>query len=587
MSLRRSSLVTMLFVAVGLLFAFVVHRRALVGWFGGEPEVSRAGDQVSATAGPFMLRAALDPDPPRQSNQALRLAVHDATGRAVDDAIVDVVYDMPAMGTMAEMKGGARVSNQRDGRYRATFDLPMPGSWTLRVIVRASSGRAAQDFAMTVGSPGLSAEGAAAVPSEDAGSSDEGVVTIEEARRQLIGVRTASVTEGPMRHHFRAVGQVAYDESSLSDVTLKVRGWITKLYVNETGQRVSHGQTLFTLYSPELFNAEQDFLLALRSTSTLEAAGNAGRVGPLGTAARERLRLLGLDDEQIDAIARQGTPLQSLAFKSPTTGFIIEKNVVEGTAIDPGARLYRIASLSKVWVEAEIYESDFANVQVGQNATVTLDYLPGQSYEAKIAYVYPYLDATTRTGRIRIELANTGLDLRPGMFANVALASDLGVRVQVPASAVVYTGPRRIVFVDLGQGRFMPREIQVGSESEATYEVLSGLRAGEIVATSGIFLIAAEARIRTASPYWSPPSLPSDTDATGPEPSAWTTVPGAQPPVRTSSMRAVPPARSSAPPAGSSPDSVIYTCPMHPDVQSPQPGNCPTCGMKLVPKGSP
>ncbi len=327
----------------------------------------------------------------------------------------------------------------------------------------------------------------------------EGVIVIDPQRRQLIGVRTAPVTLGPMKSAFRAIGHVSYDESALADVSLKVRGWITKLYVNETGQRVARGQTLFDLYSPELYNAQQDFLLAAGPVGGLDAGT---RVAGLASAARQRLRLLGMTDAQIDAIAKRGTAMESVAFAAPESGFVIEKDVVEGASVEPGTRLYRIGALDKVWVEAEIYEADLANVRVGQRADVTLDYLPGRSFDAKVAYVYPELDPKSRTGRVRIELANQDLDLRPGMYANVALSADLGSRVQVPASAVVYTGPRRIVFVDLGEGRFKPQEVRVGAESEGMYEVQGGLKPGDVVATSGVFLIAAEARIGTAAKYW-------------------------------------------------------------------------------------
>jgi Cu(I)/Ag(I) efflux system membrane fusion protein len=331
----------------------------------------------------------------------------------------------------------------------------------------------------------------------------QGVVFIDPARRQLIGVRTAPVTLAPMRDTFRAVGQVSYDESSLTDVSLKVRGWITKLYVSRTGERVARGQTLFDLYSPELYNAEQDFLLGMKGSGGAGAIPDGvGRGDGLARAARQRLRLLGLGDAPIDALAKKGTPLESVPFAAPASGFVIEKNVVEGASVDAGMRLYRIAAMSKVWVEAEVYEADLAHVRAGQAADVTLDYLPGRSYAAKVAYVYPYLDPKSRTGRVRIELANEGLDLRPGMYANVSLSADLGTRIQVPAGAIVYTGPRRLVFVDLGQGRFKPQEVQVGLESGGVYEVLSGLSPGDVVATSGVFLIAAEARIRTAATYW-------------------------------------------------------------------------------------
>ena len=332
----------------------------------------------------------------------------------------------------------------------------------------------------------------------------EGVVLIDEGRRQLIGVRTSAVTEGPLLRSFHALGHVAYDESAFTDVNLKVRGWITKLLVNETGQRVARGQTLFTMYSPELYNAEQDFLLANRGSGIGSAQDDAGapRALSFARAARKRLNLLGLSDAQIDAIAAQGEPQESTAIASPAAGFVIEKDVVEGASVDAGMRLFRIAALNKVWVEADVYEADLAQVRVGQPAKITLDYLPGQSYDAKVSYVYPYLETGARTGRVRIELANKQLELRPGMYANVELASDKGSRVQVPASAIVYTGPRRLVFVDLGEGRFRPQEVHVGSEADGMFEVLDGLKVGDMVATSGVFLIAAEARISTAAKYW-------------------------------------------------------------------------------------
>jgi Cu(I)/Ag(I) efflux system membrane fusion protein len=350
---------------------------------------------------------------------------------------------------------------------------------------------------------------------------NEGIVRIDDARRQLMGVRTEPVVLAPMRQDYRVVGQVAYDESSLTDVTLKVHGWITKLYASETGQKVTRGQTLLSLYSPELYNAEQDFILATQGVATpsrlrgtaangFDTSGDAGSKGveTLGGAARQRLHLLGLTDVQIDALARRGAPPESVPIAAPASGFIIEKNVVEGASVDAGMRLYRIAGLTKVWIEAQVYEGDLAHVVVGQAAPVTLDYLPGRTYPARVAYVYPSLDPQTRTGRVRLELANEDLALKPGMFATVTLGADLGLRIQVPSAAVVYTGPRRLVFVDLGNGRFRPEEVSVGAESNRMDEVLSGLKPGDRVATSGVFLIAAEARISTAATYWGPPEAP-------------------------------------------------------------------------------
>jgi Cu(I)/Ag(I) efflux system membrane fusion protein len=436
----------------------------------------------------------------------------------------------------------------------------------------------------------------------------EGMVTIDEGRRQLIGVRTAPVVAGPMSRTFRAVGRVTYDESLFTDVNLKVSGWITKLLVNQMGQRVSRGQTLFTLYSPELYNAQQDFLLATRSARSAAppTEGSSSRLDQLAIASRKRLSLIGLSDREIDQIASGGTPLDTIPITSPASGFVIEKDVVEGASVQASTRLFRIAALDKVWIEADVYEADLAHVRVGQPAKVTLDYLPGQAYDAKVAYVYPYLESAARTGRVRIELANKEHELRPGMYASVELAADIGSRVQVPASAVVYTGPRRLVFVDLGEGRFKPQEVRVGAEAKDMYEVLEGLEPGDNVATSGVFLIAAEARISTAAKYWdpdAPPSVPPMTPSITPtmareaehhaEPATHEHGSPAPAPMRgRSGQRSMPndagaPTRvtpsSSAQPPAAAPPSEVYSCPMHPEVRAGAPGPCPKCGMALVP----
>jgi Cu(I)/Ag(I) efflux system membrane fusion protein len=333
---------------------------------------------------------------------------------------------------------------------------------------------------------------------------DDGVIQIDSTRLQRIGVRTGPVILAPMRLALRAVGRLAYDESSQVDVSLKVHGWIDKLLVDQTGQRVHKGQALFTVYSPELQNAQQDLLLALHAAPL--AVGAPERVTALAGAARQRLRLLDVSDAQIDAIVKSGEPQAHLTFNAPASGIVLEKNVVAGAAVEPGARLFRIASLDRVWVEADVYEADLPRVHVGQPATVSLDMPGARSYEASVAYIYPALDPQTRTARVRLELRNKDLELHPGTYATVELTAELGPRLQVPTSAVVYTGPRRLVFRDLGQGKFAAQEVQLGSEAGDMYEVLSGLHEGDLVATSGVFLIAAEARIRTAAEYWSTPA---------------------------------------------------------------------------------
>ncbi len=330
------------------------------------------------------------------------------------------------------------------------------------------------------------------------GETEGGLVLIDPVRRQEIGVRTAPVARGPIRREIRAAGRVTWDERTLRDVTLKLQGWIRDLDVNATGQVVRKGQRMFTVYSPELYAAQQEYLLALR---TREAGGE--RMDGLVQAAEVRLRLWDLSAAQIRDLAQRGAPLEAVPFLAPAGGVVIQKDVVAGAAVMPGQRLYRIAALDRVWVEADVYEADLGDVRVGQPARVSLAHLDGATFDGKVAYVYPELDATTRTARVRVELPNPAGTLKPAMYATVNLAVDHGERLRIPESAVLYTGERRLVFVDLGEGRLRPQEVRLGAKADGWYEVRDGLEEGQVIVTSGNFLVAAESRIRAAATYWS------------------------------------------------------------------------------------
>jgi Cu(I)/Ag(I) efflux system membrane fusion protein len=337
------------------------------------------------------------------------------------------------------------------------------------------------------------------VPVERA-SVESGEVRIDAERRQRVGIRTARVERGPLELSLRAVGRVTADETALVDVSLKTRGWITRLDVASLGAPVRKGQTHFLLYSPELFAAQQELLQALRSQGA--AGAGPGRADPLVRAARKRLALWDIADADVDAVIRRGEPMDALPMRAPASGYVIEKNVVEGGAVEAGTRLFRIAPLDPIWVDAAVQEAELLQVAVGQLARVSLPSNPGVTVEGRVAYVYPTLDAQTRTGRIRIELGNPAHELLPDMYANVELRVDRGERVLVPTSAVLYAGPRRIVFVDLGEGRLAPREIEIGAGNGDVYEVISGLEEGETIVTSGNFLVAAESRLASALSQW-------------------------------------------------------------------------------------
>jgi Cu(I)/Ag(I) efflux system membrane fusion protein len=300
----------------------------------------------------------------------------------------------------------------------------------------------------------------------------------------------------------RAVGRVTFDETRLADISVKYRGWIEKLYVDSPGQSVREGQVLFTLYSPELYSSQQEYLTALASARAARSTSAPDRADYLVDAARQRLRLWDLQPGQIDELGRSGKIVEAIPILSTAAGVVVEKNIVTGAAVEPGMRLYRVAGIDTVWVEAEVYESELPLLQVGDEAQVSFPYFPGQPSAGTIAFIYPYLDPAARTGKVRVKLANPGLALKPDMFAKVTLTKDLGSRLAVPREAVLYTGDRRFVFVDLGDDRLGPRQVTLGQEAGEWIVVLSGLKAGERIITSGNFLVAAEARLKLSMEEW-------------------------------------------------------------------------------------
>ena len=486
MTMTRNKLVP-IGVAIAAIALGLVFRDRLVAWFTGRAIGGTASEAVTIHAGDLTLAATLDPDPPRQDG-AVHLTITDASGAPVDGATVAIDYDMPAMGSMGEMRGALKVVPEGGGRYRGEFSLPMGGTWTLVTTVTAGARTAAADFRLTVGSPGMTAS--AARRADDA----PGAVTLDPARKDAMGVRTAPAIRAPMTLTIRSVGRVTFDESHLTDVSVKLKGWVQHLDVSATGTRVARGQRLFTLYSPDLYAAQQEYLIAAATP------GNDALVA----AAAKKLALYGMTPAQITELAARGTPLDALPVTAPAGGTVIEKDVVEGAAIEPGMKLFRLAALDEVWIEADLFEGDLPLVQKGQHATITLSYLPGRTLEGTVAFVYPYLDPTSRTGRVRIVLPNKDGALKPEMYANVALDVALGPRTQVPISAVVITGRRRIVFVDAGNGTLRPREVTLGARTDDMVEVVSGVAPGEQVVVAGDFLVASESRLRSSA-LWSAP----------------------------------------------------------------------------------
>jgi Cu(I)/Ag(I) efflux system membrane fusion protein len=314
-----------------------------------------------------------------------------------------------------------------------------------------------------------------------------------------LGITLATAVGGRVRGEIRTTGNVTFDETRLSTITPKFGGFVERLYVDFTGQAVRRGQPLLEIYSPELVSAQEELLAAARLERQLAqsaAPGVAERSGGLVEAARRRLLLWDISPAQIQQIERTGQVRRTLTLHAPFTGFVVEKNVQQGQSVQPGEALYRLADLTQVWVEADVYEQDLRFVRLGEPVSVEIAAYPGERLTGRVSYLYPEVRQDTRTARVRIPLANPGGRIKPGMFATVLLDAPEAERaVLVPRDAVMRTGTRDIVFVEQGPGAYELREVRVGSEVNGDVQILSGLLAGERVVARANFLLDAESRL--------------------------------------------------------------------------------------------
>ena len=355
------------------------------------------------------------------------------------------------------------------------------------------------------------APNAATTPPVDAAAAavPRGDVIIEPRRQQLIGVKLATATHESMAGAIRTTGVVRYDETRQADVNVKLDGWIRQLFIDYTGQFVQKGQPLFSLYSPDLLVAQREYLLALKTRDQLtesaiaDAREYAGRVVD---AARQRLALWDLQADDIATIEESRQPRDAVTFRSPVSGYVLEKQVVQGMHVTPGQSLYKIADLSVVWVEADVYESEIAQVRVGQRATVTLNAYPGESFVGRAIYIYPFVQDNTRTVKLRFQFGNARGRFKPGMFANVELQGIGSIALTVPANAVLDSGARQVVFVSRGEGTFAPRAITIGRRIGDRVEVIRGLEEGEQVATGATFFLDSESQLRAGLQNYEAPS---------------------------------------------------------------------------------
>jgi multidrug efflux pump subunit AcrA (membrane-fusion protein) len=391
----------------------------------------------------------------------------------------------------------------------------------------------------------------------DTNAANSSVIAVDAATQQNMNLRTAEVIRGSLRKTIRTVGTIDYNETTLADVTTKFKGWVEKLDVDATGQLVHRGEPLFEIYSPELYNAQLEFLLSLNSGSATNDPGAAF----MRESAFNKLKYFDVPDAQITELEKSRKVTKTLPVVAPISGFVIEKNVVSGQMVDAGMKLYRLADLGIVWVIAQVYEQDLPFVKLGQEAIVKVASLPDREFRGRVTFVYPTVDEKTRTAKVRLEFENPGYFLKPGMFVSAIIPAQLeDSAVLVPESAVLRSGARNTVFVALDDGKFAGRDVVLGVEAEnAMIEVSNGLSAGERVVTSGQFLLDSESQLREA--------IEKMRGSTS---------------VMKSEMIVTP--STNQVPATAGMNASVYVCPMpeHVSIVYDHAGKCPICGMTLV-----
>ncbi len=322
-------------------------------------------------------------------------------------------------------------------------------------------------------------------------------VGIDPQRQQLIGLRTAPVEEGQVGGSWRTIGRVAVDETRVHHVALKFSGFIEQVFVDYVGKSVHANERLFSIYSPDVVSAEEEYLLAVRTRDALGAT--SARAGlDLVAAARERLRLWDIPETEIRRLERTGKAQRTVTLYAPMSGVVTKKDVVMGHRVAEGDMPYEITDLSQLWVLADAYESDLARAKLGTPAILTLQAFPNRQFPGKVIFIDPILDPKTRTAKVRLAFPNPTGELKPEMFGEVTLRTPARKGLSIPTDAIIDSGTRKVVFVSLGEGKFRPQEVKIGASDSDRSEVLEGLKAGEQVVTRANFLVDSESRLRAS-----------------------------------------------------------------------------------------
>jgi Cu(I)/Ag(I) efflux system membrane fusion protein/cobalt-zinc-cadmium efflux system membrane fusion protein len=404
--------------------------------------------------------------------------------------------------------------------------------------------------------PGKSPMGMDLVPVyEDGEGGSEGTITVDPVMVQNMGVRVAHAKKGSLSRRVRTIGEVVVAEDLVSVVNLKYSGWIERLYVDQTGVKVRRGQALFSVYSPELVSAQEEYLLAVRA---------GGKDTPLVRSAKARLSFWDLGESTIKRIEQRGKAVRTLTITAPRSGYVLHKNIVQGAKANAGQDLFRIGRLDAIWVHAQVYEFDAPWIRVGQKATMELSFERGRQYSGKVSYIYPTLNEKTRTLTVRLEFVNPSLQLKPGMFTTVWIETRQRSDVlTIPTEAIIHSGERNIVFTTTEVGKYVPRQVITGLSGDGHItEIKSGIKEGEVVVVSGQFLLDSESQLQEALQKLLASRLQAK-QGTQPE-------------------KAKPDPHARA--RHKQGKQEVWTCPMHPQIVEHTAGTCPICGMDLVKK---
>ena len=500
--MKRSYILLLLITIVGLLGLYLFLPKPT----DKQAPVQNIGQEHFA--GPFKVQVVINPEQPRVGKNQLKIIIRDKDDNAISNASIKAVAEMPAMGSMPTMYAPAEIASGLAGLYQGQFELPMMGAWPLTLTIDAGAqGQAQLSFDMGTSRKGLSIS--STTPSTFAAQSDRQTATadltsstslqpktfkVDAYRRQLIGVTTEEVTCIDMTKTIHASAQISYDQTHLTDINLKFDGWIDKLNADYIGKQVKKGQALFTVYSPELISSQDEYLHSFKRSQSGQNS--------LKAAAARRLSLWGINNSQIRALENRGRALEYLPILSPISGTIIEKNIVAGSAFQASEKLMRIADLSTVWVEGQVYETDLPWIKPGMTAQVIVENKPDTPLTGRVTFIEPFLQNETRAARVRGELANPDVILRPDQYVHLQLQVNLGERLVVPEQAVVFSGENRVVFVDLGEGRLQAQKIKTGVRNDDYIEVVDGLSYGDVIVSSGNFLIASESKLKAGVNQW-------------------------------------------------------------------------------------